>query len=305
MQVLAGAVTWCLTAPGLAQEGPPASAQSAELRAVLALTAQYIADYQTRLAGIVAEERYTQNVRSTGSLRGRGQLPPVTRRTMRSDLLLVRPSGEGPWLPFRDVFEVDGKPLRDRDERLLKLFVDTKAAARAQAQSIAEEGARYNIGPVTRTINVPVLALGFFDRGNQAYARFIRVSPGNPKRFSGVSVQGEVWAIEFREFGPNTLVRGEAGSDLPSRGRAWVERATGRILNTEHIAQDGRVTARIEVKYGSQEGLDLLVPIEMKESYTYNLTPITIFGEATYGRFRQFKVTTDEKPKPPPPPGAR
>jgi hypothetical protein len=300
MHLVAGLAALCLTAPGLAQEGTPVAAQSAELRAVLALTAQYIEDYETRLAGIVAEDGYTQNVRTIGSARGRGQLPPVTHRTMRSDLLLVRPTGEGPWLPFRDVFEVDGKPLRDRDERLLKLFVDTKADARAQAQSIAEEGARYNIGPVTRTINVPVLGLTFFSRENQPHARFIRVSPGNPKRFAGVPVQGEVWAIEFREFGPGTLVRGAAGSDLPSRGRAWVERETGRILNTEHIAEDTRVTAKVEATYGAQEGLDLLVPVEMKESYAYRQTPVRIFGEATYGRFRRFKVTTDEKPKPPP-----
>lgn len=283
-----------------AQERVPASGGPTALAAVLERTEHYVAEYQTRLAGIVAEEKYTQDVRNLGSPRQTFMPAPTVHREMRSDVLLVKPSGEGPWLQFRDVFEVDGKPLRDRDERLLKLFIDTKADARAQAESIAQEGSRYNIGPVTRTINVPVLALVFLNGDNQKRSRFLRVSPGNLKRFAGLVTEGEIWAIEFNEVAPDTFVRGGGDRDLPSRGRVWVEAATGRVLRTEHVAEDTVVKAQIDVAYGPQEGLNLLVPTEMRETYAFAGRPTRIFGTATYSRFRQFKVTTDEKTKPPP-----
>lgn len=284
----------------LAQDRAPAPGGQAALEAVLALTAQYVAQYQIKLAGIVAEEKYTQDVRNFSTPRQTFMTAPTPHREMRSDLLLVRPSGEGPWLQFRDVFEVDGQPLRDRDERLLKLFIDTKVDARAQAESIANEGARYNIGPVTRTINVPVLALTFFNTDNQRRSRFLRVSPGNLKRFAGVVVTGDIWAIEFNEVASETLVRGGGDRDLPSRGHVWVETTTGRVLRTEHVAEDTTIKAQIDVAYGPQEGLNLLVPMEMRESYQFTLHPTRIFGLASYSHFRQFKVITDEKTKPPP-----
>jgi hypothetical protein len=284
----------------VAQDRAPLSGGQAALEAVLARTAEYVTEYQTRLAGIVAEEKYTQDVRNLGSPRQTFATPSSTHRELRSDLLLVRPSGDGPWLQFRDVFELDGKAVRDRDERLLKLFVETKADARRQAESIAQEGSRYNIGPVVRTINVPVLALMFVSADNQKRSRFLRVSPGNLKRFSGVKITGEIWAIEFNEVSPETLVRGGSDRDLPSRGRVWVEAATGRVLRTEHVAEDTIVRAQVEVAYGPQDGLNLLVPTEMRENYTFAYRGTRIFGAATYSRFRQFKVTTDEKTKPPP-----
>ena len=282
-------------------EGQSGAAKAGDLKAALTRVAAYIGDYQVKLAGIVAEETYKQDVRGVNGPRPMSGRLGTTHRDLKSDLLLVRPSGEGPWLQFRDVFEVDGKPLRDRDERLLKLFVDTKVDARGQAESIAQEGARYNIGPVQRTINVPVLALIYFSAEFQNRSRFVRVSPGSLKRFSDVPTTSEIWAIEFKETGEHTLIRGARDADLAAKGRIWVESTSGRVLATELLAEDNLIRAKVETTYGPQQGLDLLVPIAMKEAYIYNYQLVRIFGEASYGRFRQFKVTTDEKTKPPGP----
>lgn len=272
------------------------AAKAAELAAVLERVGRYVNEYQARLAGVVAEETYKQDVRTASSAR-----PGATsHRELKSDLLLVRPAADGPWLQFRDVFEVDGKPVRDRDDRLLKLFVDTKLDFRGQAEAIALEGSRYNIGPVQRTINVPVLALVYFGAAFQERSKFLRVSAGNVKRFAAVPTTSEVWAIEFREVGAPTLIRGAKDSDLPAKGRAWIETGTGRVLATELNAEDQVIRAKIEVTYGVQPGLDLLVPIQMKEAYVHNFRIDRIFGEASYGRFRQFKVTTEEKTGKPP-----
>ena len=91
------------------------------LATVLARAATYVADYQTRLAGIVAEEHYRQNVQTTS----RGGRQTRQFRQLRSDVLMVKPAGADRWLQFRDVFEVDRKPIRDRDQRLYKLFVES------------------------------------------------------------------------------------------------------------------------------------------------------------------------------------
>jgi len=57
------------------------------------------------------------------------------------------------------------------------------------------------------------------------------------------------------------------------------------------------VLARVAT-YRSEPGLDLLVPGEMQELYTLRKPEARIDGRATYSRFRQFTVTTTEKPKP-------
>jgi hypothetical protein len=78
----------------------------------------------------------------------------------------------------------------------------------------------------------------------------------------------------------------------------WLDSVTGRILRTEQISEDTAVRAVIDVTYRAEKGLDLLVPAEMRENYLIRRTELRIDGRATYGRFRQFTVTTSEKPKP-------
>jgi hypothetical protein len=104
--------------------------------------------------------------------------------------------------------------------------------------------------------------------------------------------------VEFRETQPGTMVRGARGRDVPSHGRAWIDSTTGRILRTEHISNDTTVRAKIDVTYRTETGLDVLVPGEMRETYVMIQQRVTINGRATYSRFRQFTVTTTEKPKP-------
>jgi hypothetical protein len=265
------------------------------LETVLARAATYVADYQSRLAGIVAEEHYRQNVQSMS----RAGRTSRQFRELRSDVLMVKPAaGEGPWLQFRDVFEVDRKPIRDRDERLYKLFVESASTeARARAEIIQAESARYNIGPIMRTINMPVLALLFLERTVQPIITFKRKDAGNVKRFAELAALRNVWLIEYKETQEGTLVRGAGDRDIPSHGRLWIDSATGRILRTELISEDLSVRALVDVSYRTEPGLDLLVPDEMREVYILRRTESRIDGRAEYSRFRKFTVITTEKPK--------
>ena len=107
LRLTTGAVLIAMASPAAVSIQPPTIAD------VLARAAVYVADVSRELAGIVAEERYVQTWTRT-----KGTPPTPDRRMLLSDLMLVRPEGAMTWIQYRDVFEVDGMPIRDRAERL-------------------------------------------------------------------------------------------------------------------------------------------------------------------------------------------
>src|SRR5262249_48981907 len=99
--VVVCAIATIATAPLAAQDPPMAEPT---LPVVLTRVGDYVKRFETDLSNIVAEEHYTQEVRRGIAL---GAV-----RELKSDLLLVRPSPGEAYLQFRDVFEVDGRPIR-------------------------------------------------------------------------------------------------------------------------------------------------------------------------------------------------
>jgi len=270
------------------------AAEEATLRIVLARAGTYVTEYRQQMSSIVAEERYIQEARYQGR-----PVPPDLQpehRELRSDLLLVRPAGARDWLQLRDVFEVDGHPVRDRSERLTKLLNEASRFADAQIASIVNESARYNIGSIQRTVNVPLLPLMFLEPRNQDRFKFklavdrrpamTREEPAPPGAFR---VSTEVWVLEYRETEPGTFIRTPGRKDLPSHGRFWIEPTTGRVLMSELVNDDRAVHATIDVSYQSEPLVGFLVPIEMRERYEGRRDGVRIEGTATYGRFRQLQ----------------
>jgi hypothetical protein len=288
----------CAAAARVAPAQPPAADS---LHDVLERAGAYVRDFQIRLAGIVAEERYVQQVKyltpptAIGALRA--SAPPDARRVLRSDLLLVKPEGATRWVQFRDVFEVDGKPLRDRSERLVKLFLEPTASSAQQVTQIVNESARFNIGSVQRTINVPVLALIILDPANQPRFSFERSTRGKPQLGSEPkpAAGADLWVIEYEELRARTLVRTNNDRDLPIHGRLWIEPSSGRVFATELAANDTSLTGTIDATYRIEPTLNLLVPAEMHERYELRKDGSRVEGTATYTQFRQFQVKVDEK----------
>ncbi|HEV3139563.1 MAG TPA: hypothetical protein VGY57_03555 [Vicinamibacterales bacterium] len=109
----------------------------------------YVRRFETSFANVVAEESYLQRApvqaASDGPLTGR--IIDV-QRELKSDFLFVKVPSSDAWLPFRDVFAVDGKPVRDRQERLTKLFIHPSPTALEQARQIVADSTRYNIGGI-------------------------------------------------------------------------------------------------------------------------------------------------------------
>jgi hypothetical protein len=259
----------------------------ADLDAVLDKVTEYVEGYEQTFVGVVAEESYRQRVRvPSGRFDARGFLTESTvqQRDLRSDVLLVRAPAADRWMQFRDVFEVDGKPVRDRDERLTKLFLQPSIDARRQEEEIAAASARYNIGGVNRTVNVPVLALSVLDAGNRPWFIF------KIGKRSRTTVDLE---YQEQERG-RTMIHGADNRPLPVHGRFTIEAATGRVLATMLATETATLRAQIEVTYAVEPSIDMLVPREMSETYKLKDGSVTE-GRATYTRIRRYQVKVDEK----------
>ena len=55
---------------------------------------------------------------------------------------------------------------------------------------------------------------------------------------------------------------------MPSHGRFTIDAATGRVLASELIAENGSLRAQIDVTYAIEPAMGMLVPREMREKYT-------------------------------------
>jgi VWFA-related protein len=278
---------------------------------VVARAIAYVRDYAARAATVVAEEHYVQAIveeiagnsptpieqvlqwRTSGA---RDLSPGVlARRQLRSDLLMVKTS-TGWYTNYRDVAEVDGEPIKNREQRALALFTSGGSGddVGATLRKITEEGTRYNLGMLRRTVNVPTLAL--FTLHPDHVARFTFEAAGTE------SIDGApVLMLSFRERQRPTFIMTADGHEVFTTGRLWVAPDSGRVVRTELVfeqeAPQRRV--RLDVHYARVEVVDLLMPSRMRERYV-PLSPSrdgrtqVITGEARYTNFRVFSVQTNE-----------
>jgi hypothetical protein len=276
----------CRGAGRRAPSGAPPAATVAggpEVNLVLGRLSDYALAYIGQYSAVVAEEDYRQDQRVGGR-----------DRRLRADLLFVRAEPSREWVSFRDVFEVDGRPVRDRDTRLQDLFLKPKPNAQAQLQSIKDESARYNIGPFERNINVPLYPLKILLPANRQ--RFV-FSVGRITESGGV----KAWQLDFTERARPTLVLDREGLDIPLEGHFLVEQATGAIVESTVRVERQDYTVSIVVRYVRDPKLGLWVPSEMKETYgipkrvgspgVHDGTVLTC--TARYKNFRRFQVSTD------------
>jgi VWFA-related protein len=224
-------------------------------------TAAYVAGVVNGIANVVAQEDFVLSRPS---------------RTVTSDLLLVRyPGSARDLIPYRDVSHLDGAAVPGREERLLDLFVKPTDGLRERARRIMIGADAY----VPSAFN-PMFALGFLQSDFQS--RF-------ELTFSSADSEWprEVKVVTFVETGRPTLLRtGPFGDlDAPTRGMAWIEEGTGRILQTELEVGRGRSAPKMVTRFKLDERLQVTVPDTMR---TENPE-----GVATYSNFRRFAVETE------------
>jgi len=247
-----------------------------------------VASFERELSAVVADEHYVQRVGNS----------VVSKRELRSDLLLVRVSGQDGWVPFRDVYEVDGRPVRDRSERLQKLFVEAPQSALTTAAQISNESSRYNIGSVVRSINVPTFGLILL---RPSYLKRFDFRKRGEDRIAGVAA----WRVEFVERTRPTVVRTLSGGDVMLEGSLWIDPLSGRVIKTlvktAGTPDPGSTVWRwagltqmwVEVTFVPNDTLGLWVPETMTE-WGRGDNLVEVSGTATYSRFRRFSVRTTE-----------
>jgi hypothetical protein len=196
----------------------PARAAPADrdLDQVVQKMAGYVAGYGAEASVIVGVEKYTQRVTVENQF--------LRPRTLVSEFAIVKAAGRVGWSGFRDVVEVNGKPVADRRDRLMSLLTGP-AGGGSELRRIADESARYNVGPVIRNFNVPTTALFFFHPDLVGRFTFRRAGT---KKIDGVNT----WALEFTETHRPTLVMKGDGTDVPCEGTVWVNPADGTIVRT-------------------------------------------------------------------------
>jgi hypothetical protein len=246
------------TAPPRTAERTATTPMSPELQR---RTAAYVTTLVNGLANIVAQEEFTLSNQD---------------RRITSDFLLVKyPGSDRDLLTFRDVTHVNGKAVASREQQLVDLFIKPFDVIRDRVRQITSAAEEH----VPSQLN-PLFVLAFLQGDFQS--RFELTV-----RDAGREWPPQVRAVTFVETARPTLLRtGQFGDiDVPTRGTAWIEEATGRISQSELEIGSGRSATRLTTRFALDDRLQIMVPSQMR---TENPS-----GVATYRNFRRFRVQTD------------
>lgn len=279
--------------------GSGAGAAERSLVELLNRAGEYVLAYESEFRVVIAEEVYVQRLRTSAGG------PVRETRRLSSDVAFVRVTGTSlPWWLLRDVYEVDGQVVRDRQARLERVLVENPATGLARARAIADEGARFNVGRSFRNFNVPTLVLAF-------------LHPALQPRFSfewkgRTTIEGRTFVeIAFRELKAPSVIRGpDSQPDVLAAGRVFIhDGSDGTVGRTElvlDLPEAGvRTRAMLTTEYRPHQALALWVPVEMRDRLQVELGSGSargrsgsvefVEGVAAYTGFRKASVTTQEE----------
>lgn len=273
-----------------------ATAAEPSLAELLRSGGEYVLGYEHAFSVVVAEEVYVQRLRASPSG------PVQQTRRLSSDVVFVRAPGTAlPWWLLRDVYEADGRAVRERQARLEKLLIGGPSAGLERARAIADEGARFNLGRGFRNFNVPTLVLAFLHPSVQPRFAF--------ERKGTATIEGRTFLeLAFRELSAPTVIRGpDSHPDVLAAGRVWIHAGDGTVGRTELVLElpgDGAMTrALLTTEYRPYRPLALWVPVEMRDRLQTELVGArgrsgsveVVEGLAAYSAFRQAGVSTQEE----------
>src|SRR5688572_14650659 len=266
---------------------------------VLSSAMRYVMNYEQQFALLVSDEHYLQELQRPpnpgdnlsrsnpgGGMRAGGAM---NVQIIKSDFLLVQlgMDGEG-WMPFRDSFEVKGKKLRNRDERLLKLFLDNDKEAFEKATRLNEASTKHHLGNVARTINIPTLGMMLLHpRVNERF----EFTDGGEEAIAGRVLRKAL----YREAARPTLIKTTRGRDLALTGTIWIDPFTGAVVKTEMNAADPAVRCQVAVTFRRDDALEMWVPDKMEEYYKAALAVDDILATATYTNVRKYRRSDLER----------
>jgi hypothetical protein len=226
--------------------------------------AAYTRRFITQFSNVVTEEEYEQRFSTS-----------ARRRRLRSDFLLVAyPGKKDLVMVFRDVREVDGKPVRDKDDRIIRLLVQPFDNAVRRARDIHRDGLRFNVD--NGRMMDPLTAIGYLQQEYQAGFRF---SLGG----MAADIGPDVREIDLLP----TAARGRTAS----QARAWVSETTGEVFKTELRSGFGARAQITTTTFSPDPVLKIRVPVEMRDEVSRGGDDF--IGVAKYSNVRRFDVTTE------------
>jgi DNA-binding winged helix-turn-helix (wHTH) protein len=268
----------------------PPMPQSRDLADVLRRAGEAVVRHAEQSAVLLADEACQQSAfRMTRQLTMFGAIGPErwARRRWKAELAFVRLPDRRqpavPWIEVRDVVEVDGVPLPGRDALLQRVLrVDPQWKTKT-ARDMVDESARFNIGPVRRTTNVPTLPLLVLHPDNQS--RFVFNTIG--EKTTGGMV---AWKVGFSEQARPALIRAaDDGSDMPSAGSFQINPDSGEVIRAD-LWCGRQAETRLSVTYVRHQRFELHLPAEMTE-YAAGADGEWVEGKCSYSNFRRFETS--------------
>ncbi len=263
--------------------------QTHRLETILARAGEYADTYRRTFSTIICNEIYTQEVweRRYGTAASSDRI--TQRRVLRSEFIFLSLPPSHQLLGFRDVVMVDGRRVARQGASVQDLL--SRAQTDKGLSSLLAASAAYNIGPILRNFNEPMLALVPLEPALQ---------PRFEWRLQGQETIGGAQTIElgFQERRTPTIVKHD-DQNVFLNGSIWVDPNDGHVVRTrlaivDEIAGSGARGVRLEmtVAYRRDAKLDLWVPSRLKEIYTYQPEPAgpRILCEGTYSNYRRFET---------------
>jgi hypothetical protein len=234
----------------------------------------------------VAEEHDVQRVfDKSGKVR--------RERRIRADYYIVRipssrPDDADGLLEFRDVLEVDGKPVRRDPARLMTLLTARGSSPREEACRIAEAANERNLFGAGWHIN--------FTAGLAGYIHAYPDAPANYRLAPEPEAAGDETVVDFEETG--RVTRAQEGpclhpQRLPAKGRIHLARTDYNILKVDVIValKSAPLQLRMMSEYQTGPG-GVRVPSRRLASILHPKwrDNLAAQAEATYSNFRRFSA---------------
>jgi len=254
---------------------PTQKSPDISVKAVVAAGTKYVADYAARMMFVVGDEAYSQDSFDADDHR-------TASRSMKGELFLTFLKADHAWVAVRDVAEVDGEPVPDR-QTLPALLA--RGALSSIVVEVVEHNAAFNLGHIERTFNEPTLPLLVLDARRVSNFSFTRQQV---EVADGVTLV----TLAFVERERPTLVMSGDGVPFFARGELLMEAGTGRVRATHILFKGKSITADLRTTYVPDPRLELWLPSLFTERYEGAPGGVREVdtGRAEYSNFKRYEA---------------